>query len=198
MELPEILNNYFRLSEECLNEVMAHCESFRIERGRDIVRQDEESHHIYFFKTGTLRVGLRKKHKEDTVCFGGEGDVFFSLHAWWSGEPSAYSLQALENTSGWKITFKEWRELEKQYPELIAYMRMLLSEQLYSFERLYRSYALTSSSERLNNFWEKTPSSLRNIPPASLSRIVPLKYIAQYLGMAQQTLSILRRRIVGK
>ncbi len=198
MELHEILNNYFKLPDNCLKDLMTHCEEFSTERGQDVVRQDAETHHIYFFKTGTVRVGVVKGSKEDTVCFGGKGDVFFSLHAWWSGEPSAYFLQALEDSSGWRITFKEWRELEKRYPELINYMRMLLAEQLYSFERLYRSYALTTSEERLSNFWKKTPLSLRNIPPSNLSRVVPLKYIAQYLGMTQQTLSILRRRIVGK
>lgn len=198
MELPDILNKYFRLSEKCLNDVMGRCEEFSTERGQDVVRQDAETHHIYFFRTGTVRVGLLKGRKEDTVCFGGEGDVFFSLHAWWSGEPSAYRLQALEDISGWRIKFTAWREMEKCYPELVEWMRMLLAEQLYSFERLYRSFALTSSAERLSNFWKKTPSSLRNIPPSNLSRVVPLKYIAQYLGMAQQTLSTLRRRIVGK
>ena len=198
MELREILCRYKKLSHKCLSEVERHCELFIAERGEDVVRQGSDSHHIYFLASGTVRVGLKKGRKEDTVCFGGGGDVFFSLHAWWSGEPAAYSLGVLEACSGWKITFDSWRRLEQCHPELVDWMRTLLAEQLYSFERLYRSFAMTTPAERLSAYWDSTPASLRNIPPAILSRVVPLKYVAQYLGMAQQTLSLLRRRLVGK
>lgn len=198
MQLNDILNKYFKLSDDCIKSITRRSEEFFVARGYDVVKQDEESHHIYFISSGTVRVGLRKYKKEDTVCFGGAGDVFFSLHSYWSGEPSAYHLHALEDCKGWRISFSAWKELEQRYPRLIEWMRTLLAEQLYSFERLYRAFALSSPSQRLQTFWDKTPPSLRNIPPSNLSMVVPLKYIAQYLGMAQQTLSLLRRRLVGK
>lgn len=198
MNLAEILNKYFRLTDGCLSDIAQRCEEFFVERGQDVVKQDVPDNHIYFFSKGTVRVGLVKGKKEDTVCFGGAGDVFLSMHTYWSGEPSAYRLYALEDCHGWRITFEAWKEMEARHPELIEWMRTLLVEQLYSFERLYRNFALSTPAQRLCSFWEKTPMSLRNIPPADLSKVVPLKYIAQYLGMAQQTLSLLRRRFVGK
>ncbi len=198
MEIEEILSKYITPTKDCIDDVKDHYEEFYVDRNRDIVKQGEVNEYIYFIAEGTVRIGLLKDNKEDTVCFGGDGDVFISMHSYWCKEPAAYRLFAIENCRGWKISFCDWNNLESRHPELVHWMRMLLVEQLYSFERLYRSFALTTPEQRLYNFWEKSPSTLRNVSPASLSRVVPLKFIAQYLGMAQQTLSVLRRKFVGK
>lgn len=68
-------------------------------------------------------------------------------------------------------------------------MRNLLIEQVYAFERRYLFFGKNDAETRYRNF-----ISQRN----GLMRDVPVKYVAQYLKIAPEYLSRIRRRIVGK
>lgn len=198
MELGDIMSRCALLSRESIYAVQRQSRPFSFERGEVLVVQGEPCRDIIFISEGILRIGLDKGAREDTVCFGGRGDVFMSFHTYYGGEASRFKLVALEGGGGWRLDIDAWRRLEKQWPELVEWMRNVLVEQLYSFEGLYSNFALATPQQRLAGFWQVTPEALRAIKAADLSKTVALKYIAQYLGIAQQTLSRLRRRLVGK
>ncbi len=198
MELGEIMGRCSLLSRDCISAVERQCRPFFFDRGETVVAQDELCNDIIFISEGILRIALNKGSREDTLCFGGIGDVFLSFHTYYGGEVSRFKLVALEQGNGWRLDLDAYRHLEKQWPELIEWMRNMLVEQFYSFEGLYSNFALATPQQRFAGFWQTTPEALRAIKPADLSKTVALKYIAQYLGIAQQTLSRLRRRLVGK
>lgn len=135
--------------------------------------------------------------KEDTVLFGTSGDIFTSMHSYFAGEPSIFSLVAMEDSEVWLITYDRWRRLEKRHPVLIRCMRDLLVEQLYGFEKRYLFFNNKLAEERFRNFLTMQNASLRRTSVKYISAIVPLKYIAQYLKITQATLSRLRKRLVS-
>lgn len=198
MNIAKIMRRCAPIGSECAEAVKRQAREFSFERGEVLVAQDKPCTDIIFFETGILRIALDKGKHEDTICFGGAGDVFLSFHTFYDNESSPFKLVALEKGNGWRLSIDAYRRLEGRFPELIVWMRNMLVEQLYSFEGLYRNFALSTPAERLERFWEATPEALRAISPANLSKTVALKYIAQYLGIAQQTLSRLRRKMVGK
>lgn len=198
MDIADILNRCGPVSPQCIEAVRKLSIPYHADKGEIIVRQEEICGDIYFFGSGTLRIALRKGQKEDTLCFGGAGDTFLSFHSYYNREPSRFMVTALENVEGWRLPIDRFRYLEKQFPDLIMWMRNLLVEQMYSFEGLYYNFSMSDAQERMESFWQSTPQALRNISPNNLSKIVPLKFIAQYLGITQQTLSRLRRIIVKK
>lgn len=83
------------VSDDCAEaiEKAAHYETY--EKKSVIVRQDKECDSFYFISSGVVRISFTRGNKEDTICFGGDGDVFMSFHSVWGGMPSAFSLVAV-------------------------------------------------------------------------------------------------------
>lgn len=194
-----IMRAYHSLGDECLEALAAIARSAQFQKGETIVAQEKPCGNIFVIENGVTRVCFRKGDKEDTLCFGRGGDIFFSFHDWYSGEPPAFALEAVDyKVEGWWIPIRKFKELEERYPELYKWMQLLLVEQFYSIELLYRKLALATPAEKFDNFWHFLAPNLRNNPPKSLTRTLPLKFLAQYLGMTPQTLSKIRRKFVGR
>lgn len=104
---------------------------------------------------------------------------------------------AVEDSEVWLISYAEMRELEEKHPVLISWMRGLLIEQTYSFEKRYIFFSNKSAEERFLNFLRMSSGTLRRTSVKYISGIVPLKYIAQYLKITQSTLSRLRKKLVS-
>lgn len=71
-------------------------------------------------------------------------------------------------------------------------------EQIYGFEKRYLFFTNKSAEDRFLNFMSIHSESLRRTSVKYISRIVPLKYIAQYLKITQSTLSRVRRRLITR
>lgn len=195
----KIIGAYHPLSRDCIDALaaLAHLDEFS--KDEPIVCQDKPCGKIFIIKEGITRVSYRKKDKEDTICFGGGGDIFFSLHEFYCGDNPVFGLIAVDyKVQGWWISIQKFKALEEKYPELYKWMQFLLIEQLYSFEVLYRKLALSTPAEKFDNFWHFLAPNLRHKEAKSLSRTLPLKFLAQYLGITPQTLSKIRRKFVGK
>lgn len=195
----KIMRAYYGLSDECMEALAATARHAQFYKGDTIVAQGQACGNLFVINSGVTRVCFRKGDKEDTLCFGHGGDIFFSFHDWYSGEPSAFSLEAVDyEVDGWWIPINKFKDIEERYPELYKWMQLLLVEQFYSIELLYRKLALSTPAEKFDNFWNFLAPNLRSNPPKSLSRTLPLKFLAQYLGMTPQTLSKIRRKFVGR
>ncbi len=168
-----------------------------VEKGQYVVRQGSVCGDFVFNRRGLFRVCNVTDGVEDTILFGTSGDVFTSLHSYYAHEPSIFSLMAVEDSEVWLISYAEMRELEEKHPVLISWMRGLLIEQTYSFEKRYIFFSSKSAEERFLNFLRMSSGTLRRTSVKYISGIVPLKYIAQYLKITQSTLSRLRKKLVS-
>lgn len=196
--LSEIMQKYHRLSDDCLEAVGRIAVREEYQPDEVMVRQGVVCGHIFINASGITRVSMAKNNREDTVCFGGAGDVFLSFRSVYTGEAALFSLTAVGEVVAWRLPLRKFQALRRKYRELDTWLAQLLIEQIYSFEMLYYLLTLSDAEERLKNFWDFNTDNLRHLPRTSLSRVVPLKILAQYLGMTPQTLSKLRRKYVGK
>gem|GEM_PF-599416 len=194
--LTKLFHRLYPVSRACIEEIARKLEPVRFERGDIVVYQDEPCDVIYFFHTAMLRIGFVKEGREDTVAFGGDGDVFFSVPTFFCNEPSTFSLMALDLSLGWQMSFATYRAMERRFPELTIWMHNLLGVQLYAVQNMYRNAYMTTAMQRFKNFcsrYDINPGAIKSQPLSRINRIIALKYIAQYLGITQQTLSKLRR-----
>lgn len=197
-KLVDVFKRCTPISEECGRAIEYAAAPFQAHKNEVIVKQGEIITDIYILSYGIQRIFLQKGDDEDTILFGGGGDVFISFHSFYCGQPSVFSLQALEDTEGWRLSHYKFHQLSAQFPELVRWMANLLVEQMFGFEDQYRERAMSTPMERFQNFWRATSDNYRNLPPNVLGKVIPLKYLAQYLGITPQTLSKLRRQVVGK
>lgn len=168
-----------------------------VPKGEAVVRQGEVCDCFVFNKVGLFRVCNVTGNVEDTVLFGTSGDVFTSLHSYYASEPSIFSLIAVVDSKVWTVSYHKMKLLTEKYPELVVYIRNLLIEQTYGFEKRYLFFNNKSAEERFMNFLLMNFGSLRRAPIKYISSIVPLKYIAQYLKITPSTLSRLRKKFVS-
>ncbi len=195
--LRQILSQYCVPTEELIRDMEKVARLVSVEKGQYVVRQGSVCGDFVFNRRGLFRVCNVTDGVEDTILFGTSGDVFTSLHSYYAHEPSIFSLMAVEDSEVWLISYAEMRELEEKLPVLISWMRGLLIEQTYSFEKRYIFFSNKSAEERFLNFLRMSSGTLRRTSVKYISGIVPLKYIAQYLKITQSTLSRLRKKLVS-
>lgn len=196
--LRQILSQYCTPYDALVEDFTRCARLISVKKGQPVVRQGEISNHFVFNRVGLFRVSHINGNTEDTVLFGSSGDVFTSLHSYYAGEPAIFTLSAVEDSEAWLISYDDMRMLEEKHPILTKWMNRLLTEQLYGFEKRYLFFTNKSAEDRFLNFMSIHSESLRRTSVKYISRIVPLKYIAQYLNINQSTLSRIRKRILAR
>lgn len=196
MELAESLLCYAPLSLECLAEIERRCTLVYLKSGESILRQDDVCDSFFINRTAIMRVSHTTDHKEHTILFGTDGDIYTSLHSWVKGEPSPFSLTAVGEAEVWQLSYTAMRQLLSRYPEMTNWLLQLSLAQLYGLERRYLSYCSNNTEERLRNFLDKVDPKFKRMPGKKMVQRIPLKYIASYLGVTQETLSRLRAKLL--
>lgn len=195
--LRQILSQHISPTEELVRDLERAARLVEVEKGETVVRQGLVCNDFVFNRRGLFRVCNVTDGVEDTLLFGTSGDVFTSLHSYYAKEPSIFSLVAVEDSEVWLVSYDRMRDLETRHPAMVAWMRGLLIEQTYGFEKRYTFFNNKTAEERLLNFMRLNSETLRRTSVKYISSIVPLKYIAQYLKMTQSTLSRLRKKLVS-
>ncbi|HRP56274.1 Crp/Fnr family transcriptional regulator [Agriterribacter sp.] len=161
--------------------------SFRrkISRGKYLLKPGEFCSHYYYIHEGVLRAFIKEDNKEITTWINPENEITTSIRSMTRSEPSLEYIQALENSELYVMSFESLQKMYTLFPVMNIVIRMLLTEYYAASEE--RSYIcrLPSAEKRYDHFNASRPELVNRIP---------LKYIASYLGMSEETLSRLRSR----
>ena len=196
MELTQILLTYGPLGEECLAELNRVAVVGRYNSGDFLIRQGEECKSFYFVSDGILRVCHQSIKKEDTLLFGTDGDIYTPLQCWIGHEISDFSLIAVLESEVYSISYADIDAMMEKYPEFVKWMMLLCAGQLRAFELKYTMFCNLTPEERLLKFISKSDPRLGLMTGRNISRKVPLKLIASWLGVRPETLSRIRRKLV--
>ena len=194
MDLGDIISLNTIVSEECMTALKKAVRKMSYKKDECIVQQGIVNTNMYFFSKGMCRLTIKSNGEESTVLFNsGEGDVFFSVSSLLHGKPSVFSIYALESTELWVLDNKSFVDISTRFPELKIWMCNLLMVQLYGLEQHYLRFGKTSPWERFKNYMQNySHNNRRYISSENSYKKIPLKYIAQYLGITQSTLSHFR------
>ncbi|RAJ05141.1 CRP-like cAMP-binding protein [Chitinophaga skermanii] len=148
-------------------------------------QQHRPAQYIYMVHTGLLRSFYHRNNKDITAVFGTENCIMCSLASLLSGEPSAYSIETLEDSD---IFFLELAALEKLYDahhDIERLGRLMITQYYLDQEKELRAIRFQTAEQRYQTLLQSQPSLLQR---------APLGYIASYLGISQETLSRLRAK----
>lgn len=194
--LSEMISREYPVSQPAIDALEKQAVAWQCDKGEIISAQQEPCQKWIFISCGVCRISFEKNGKEDTLVFGGSGEIYTSFNTLVCNRDSLYQLQALTPCKGWEISHRKFSLLQDRFPDLIKFERNYLRQQMLAFEDLYWKRAMTTPAERYEEFWKNRADILKALSPQTLSRYIPLKVIAQYLSMTPQMLSILRRREV--
>ena len=158
------------------------CLDFYFKQNELIVKTGEINQNIYIPKEGIYRGFLYQGGKETTLYFGMEGDIVASIYSYYRGEPSVITIEACCDSVIMKISKQDIDKLIHESVEFANWSLNVTLQQLYGIERK-RTVIVGNAYERYNSFVKKR---------AALLQKVPLRIIASYLGITQQSLSRLR------
>lgn len=186
MELADALRYNYPVSDETVNKLLEVTEVITVKKKEAIVEQGKRTNHLFVVKEGLFRVAYECDGKEDTICFGLDGDPFTSMHSLHKNEPAQFSCIALIDSVVYKISFSDMYRIMNENHDLVFWMSNLLIEQLYAFERRYIFLSNFDAPTRYEQFIKMRPDIFCRIP---------MKYLAQYLKMQPETISRIRAKI---
>lgn len=179
------ISKYIALSDSDWSLIEPFWESFSCKKGEYIIREGQIEDYFYIVKSGVQRLYFVKDEQE--ICLG------FSYDTSWSGgyesfitrKPSRMIVQALEESSLYRISHSNLQKVYAQCPIMERWGRLILEELLTM--RATREIEMMSftSEERYNMLLSRSKH---------LMQLVPQKYIASYLGMTPETFSRLRAK----
>lgn len=167
-------------------EIASHFRPMDFQKNEYILEKGEVCKGIYYIETGLCRSFLCSNGKEYTTSFGLDQNIICSPISYLKQIPSAESIQAIEKTFCFYLSYESIQYLLAKHCVFNDYVRRLYEKLFIEAENLLNSIRVDSALQRYEKFMAETPHLLNRIP---------LGYLASYLGMSQETLSRMRGKI---
>ncbi|WP_293304149.1 Crp/Fnr family transcriptional regulator [Pedobacter sp. UBA5917] len=128
---------------------------------------------------------------------GNEHILNFAVENWWtgdreslfSGKPSVYNIDALEDSQVALITKENFNLLCKEIPAFNDMVSLILEKSFIVSQNRIQNFISSTAEEKYLKFLEKFPH---------LPMRVPQGMIASYLGITAETLSRIRKSMLKK
>ena len=138
-----------------------------------------------FVEKGLLRTYYTHNDKDITHFFFEEGFVSMNIDSVFFNQPTPYGTEVLEDVTLRTIQYRDFMALAEEIPALKDYVFLTSIQMVKLFsDRLY-SLQFHTAQERYTTLLNEHPSILMR---------APLGHIASYLGITQQTLSVIRSK----
>jgi len=182
------IQRHISLSEKDKKLLTDTFHSKKIKRKHFLLEAGDISKYTYFVTGGCLRTYYTDKDGEEHV-------ISFSIEDWWAGdissfnrgEPSLFSIDALEDSEVLYADKAGMDKLYEQIPQLEKYFRIIFQNALAAqFQRITNNNSFTAE-ERYVAFQKKYPQ---------FDRRIPQKYLASYLGITPEFLSKLKKHLL--
>jgi len=192
--MPEPLYTHVRKRVALTKGEYDRCRTFfipkKIRKKQFLLQEGEVCTHLAFVLKGCLR--------SYTVDRGGEEHIVqFATEDWWisdlqsflSGNPSAYTIDALEDSEVLLLEKKAREPLLSEVPKFERFFRLLLEANYVASHRRIEETLSISAEERYLAFTKTYPALVQRIPQ---------NQIASYLGVTPQSLSRIRNELAKR
>jgi len=184
--LKEFIEKYTSLTKDEWFSIQTNFEKIVYQKNEHILREGNICRYFYFFESGLIRFYYNVDGEDVTKTFAVAPYCFTSKISFRNQSPSEEYIQALEETTVWRINYEQYRELEKLNVWNI-FMRKLLNEVQEFADKLMLESKPRTAEKRYQLL-------LENYPP-NLMQKIPLKHLASFLGIAPQSLSRIRSNL---
>jgi CRP-like cAMP-binding protein len=184
----QYIETYVSIPDEDWKIILPAFKRKEIQKNELILEEGNVCKHLYFLETGLLHFFINKDGDEVTKFFTIAPYFFTSQASLYAQKPAKESIQAIEKSVVWEITYEEVQKLLK-LNSWSNFARKITQEVQYFTEEILEALQTETAENRYLKILETQPELLQRIP---------LKYLASYLGIAPQSLSRIRKKIVKK
>ena len=151
-----------------------------------LIEPGQTEEYLHFISKGLLRKYFYKGSQEVITQLAKEGELICSSVSFFSGQPSAYVVETIEQSILLSLPKKELEKLYVEYPGMEALARLLITDLFLQKEYWELDRIRYDTKERFVRF------VLEN---TDLFRRVPQKYLASYLNIKPETFSRLKHHL---
>ena len=171
-----------------LNELSELIDQFKLdkfEKKQTILEAGDLSDSVYFVIEGLVRIFYVKEEKEITNWFIKENMMFAATYSILTGNSNYSTYEALEETYVLKIKYDVLESFYAKYHTLEHLGRKIIEAYYGAFMKKTYDVLFLSAEERYQLFVKDHGDLLNR---------VPLRFVASFLGITQETLSRLRAK----
>ncbi|UIR57998.1 Crp/Fnr family transcriptional regulator [Sphingobacterium sp. SRCM116780] len=179
------LKKYGSLTLDLEEELLKKTKHITKQKGDFFLKQGQIVSNLFVIEEGLVRAFYKKDDREITVWFGLENMILGSVIPLFFNLPSLENIQFLEDSSIYYISREDMNELYQKYHQMEVIGRKLAEEYCKILEERVISLQTESAEERYHTLLKNEPKAAQRIS---------LGHIASYLGIAQETLSRIRKK----
>ena len=183
MELQAFLSQKNLLSPEECAVIDASFQGEVVPKGETIHTTSRFSKKLLFIESGLLRVFYIKDGKDITHFFFDENHFVVMIMSIFHSKSERYEFEATEACRIKVIQYEDFLKLNQQFPNLSHIIFEFTAQILDAFSHKLNVLQSEKAKERYNIFLERYPNLINR---------VSLGDTASFLGITQQTLSVIR------
>lgn len=184
-----LLKDYFHkevgLSCEYIDLLESLFETLELPKGYELLKAGSKSKKVFYIEKGLLRVYYYKETKDITHMFFAEKSFFAPVENIFLENNFPYYLETVEPTVLKVVDYVSIESYIDNDLKIQALVRNILTNVIKKLSQRLNSLQFQSAQERYSALLESNPDILLR---------APLGDIASYLGITQQTLSVIRAK----
>jgi CRP-like cAMP-binding protein len=175
------------LSEEIKRKIESHSKIITLNGKTELQPIGSTCKTIYFVIEGAARIFYYKNGTEVTDFFAVEGNILIRSESLFKNQPTKKGIESIIKSKFLAIDALAIFALFNEYHDLERWFNLLIQDVLMEYIQRIEHFQICSPEERYLQLIAELPQVIK---------IIPLKFVASYLGVTQVSLSRIRSRIV--
>jgi CRP-like cAMP-binding protein len=184
-KLLDRLNALYKMSDALSERVSELARISEHEAGSFILKEGQTCNDASLVVSGLVRSYYINEDKDITSRFMDEGFIVTSWISYYTRQPGNEFIETVEDTTFVSLSYSNIQSLYKEFPEFNIVGRKQVEYAFFLSEQRTQLLRKHTAEEKYKFFLDNHPTLLQR---------VPLKHIATYLGMNEETLSRVRSR----
>lgn len=188
--LKTYLTSNLDIDERDLSPILENCITRNAKKNEFLLRRNEHCKHSFFVESGLLRqFSIDEKGKEHILSFAPENWFITDRESSYFKQPSAYYIQALEDSKVVLIDEKFIHLLSEKIPSFADFNNRLLHNHIRHLQSRINLLLSAAAEDRYLQFVRMYPDIMLRVPQTM---------VASYLGITPESLSRVRRELAQK
>lgn len=160
---------------------------FKLRKNEYLLEQGQTAKSYYIIEQGLVRFYVIDYNgNEITTQFFGENEIVNEVSSLFQQTPSAVNIQAVTDIIAYKIDLDSFQEFYHSMESVTEWGRLWMVNQLFACQKRSIELITDSASDRYLSLLQHKPQIIQQ---------APLKQIASYLGIADTSLSRIRKEM---
>ncbi|MFZ4400233.1 MAG: Crp/Fnr family transcriptional regulator [Bacteroidales bacterium] len=180
------LSKFIELNDNSIEIINKYFEYIHFKKKDFLLKEGQICRSLYFVEKGCLRMFfINNKGGEQITQFALENWMISDFFSFTDNKPSAYSIQAVENSDVLSIDLLSFELLVKDLPQMERYFRIIMQRALAASQLRNKYMYELSKEEFYSHFCTSFPEFVQRVPQYM---------IASYLGLTPEYVSELRKK----